>query len=124
MKSWINVQYNVYAAKAEHNLATHLNRVTRTIYLFGSQFKLPRDASSQEQMRFFGHVNSTVRSSQCEMLEFSEEHKPNRRSTVCNDETVRRLYNLHIAIIYYGFTVMLVTLTAPWYCGRNLVYSH
>ncbi len=59
-----------------------------------------------------------------ETLEFSEEHKPNKRSTVCNDETVRRLSNLHIAIICYGFTVTLVTLTAPWYCGRNVGYSH
>ncbi len=37
------------------------------------------------------------------------------------NKTVRRLFNLHIAIIYHGFTV--VTLTAPWYCGRNVGYS-
>ncbi len=30
----------------------------------------------------------------------------------------RRLFNLHITIIYHGFT------TAPWYCGRNVGYSH
>ncbi len=35
---------------------------------------------------------------------------------MCN-ETVRRLFSLHIAIIYHGFTV--VTLTAPWYCGTK-----
>ncbi len=40
--------------------------------------------------------------------------------TLCN-ETVRRLFNMHIAIIYHGFTV--VTLTALWYCGRNVGYS-
>ncbi len=32
------------------------------------------------------------------------------------ENTVRWLFNLQIAIIYHGFTV--VTLTAPWYCGR------
>ncbi len=37
--------------------------------------------------------------------------------TLCN-ETVRRLFNMHIAIIYHGFTV--VTFTALWYCGRNV----
>ncbi len=60
MKSSINVRYNVnvYAAKAERNRATHLNRVTWTIYLLGSQFKLPRDASSLEQMRLLGHMNT------------------------------------------------------------------
>ncbi len=52
-----------------------------------------------------------MRSSQYETLEFREEHKPNKRSTVCNDETVRMLFNLHIAIIYHRFTVTLVTLT-------------
>ncbi len=63
---------------------------------------------------------------QCETLQFSDEHaylcdlKPNRRNTVCN-ETVRRLFNLPI---YHGFTVTLVTLTAPWYCGRKVGYSH
>ncbi len=39
--------------------------------------------------------------------------------TLCND-TVRRLFSLQIAIIYHGFTV--VTLTAQWYCGRNVGY--
>ncbi len=36
MKSSINVRYNVYAPKAERNRMTHLNRVTRTVYLLGS----------------------------------------------------------------------------------------
>ncbi len=56
MKSLINVRYNVYAPKAERNRATHLNRVTWTVYLLGSQFKLPRGASSLEQMLLLGHV--------------------------------------------------------------------
>ncbi len=86
MKSSINIRYNVYVPKAE------------LLY-------------SLEQTRLLGHVNTNQRCEiQCEALEFREEHKPNRRSTVCNDETVRRLFNLHIAIIYHGFTV--VTLTA------------
>ncbi len=58
MKSSINVQYNVYAPKAERNHATHLNHITRTVYLLGSQFKLPCGASSLERMRFLGHVNT------------------------------------------------------------------
>ncbi len=62
-------------------------------------------------------LSRAVRYSQCETLEFREEHKPNRRNPVCN-EMVRRHLNLHIAIIYYGLTV-LVTLTAPWHCGRK-----
>ncbi len=41
------------------------------------------------------------------------------RNTVPN-KTVWRLFNLQIAIIYHGFTV--VTLTAPWFCGRNVGY--
>ncbi len=64
-------------------------------------------------------LSSTVSSSQSETLEFCEEHKPNIRSTVCNDETIRRLFNVHISIIYHGFTVTLVALTAPWYCGQK-----
>ncbi len=39
-----------------------------------------------------------------------------------NYDTVKRLFSLQIAIIYHGFTV--VTLTAPWYCGRNVGYSY
>ncbi len=120
MKSSINVLYNVYAPKAERNHVTHLNRVTRTVYLLGLQFKLLRGTSSLEQMRLLGHVNTEKRCEiQWEALEFSEEHKwlcdslkPSRRNTVCN-ETVRRLFNLHIAIIYNAFTV--VTLTAPFF---------
>ncbi len=44
-----------------------------------------------------------------------------QRNTVRND-TVKRLFNLQITIIYHGFTV--VTLNAPWYCGRNVGYSY
>ncbi len=61
MKSSINFQYNVYVPKAERSRVTHLNHVTRTVYLLGSQFKLPRGASSLEQMRFLGHVNTKQR---------------------------------------------------------------
>ncbi len=57
MKSSINVRYSVYAPKAERTRATHLNHVTRTVYLLWSQFKLPRGVSSLEQMRLLGHVN-------------------------------------------------------------------
>ncbi len=39
--SSINIQFNVYAAKAEQNSATHLNRSTRTI---SAQFKQRRSA--------------------------------------------------------------------------------
>ncbi len=99
----------MHAPKAERNSATH-----------GSKFKLARGASSLEQMRLLGHVSTKQRSEiQCEMLEFSDKHKllcdlnyslkPNRRNTVCN-ETVRRLFDLHIALVYHGFTV--VTLIA------------
>ncbi len=35
-----------------------------------------------------------------------------------HNDTVGRLFNLQIAIIYNEFTVL--TLTAPWYCDRNL----
>ncbi len=49
---------NAYAPKAERKRATHLNRVTLTVCLLGSQFKLPRGASSLEQMRLLGHVNT------------------------------------------------------------------
>ncbi len=63
MKSSINVQY-VYAPKAERNRATHLNRATRTVYPFGSKFKVPRGASSLEQMHSVTRaLNSAVRSS-------------------------------------------------------------
>ncbi len=95
--------------------------------------------SSLEQMRLLGHVNtkqrceiqsvwsSAVRSSQCEAALWdpvsvkrlnSAKNTSQTGETLCN-ETVRRL---HIAIIYHGFTV--VTLTAPWYCSRNVGYSH
>ncbi len=37
--------------------------------------------------------------------------------TLRND-TVRRVFNLQIAIIYHRFAV--VPLTAPWYCVRNV----
>ncbi len=56
MKSSKIFRYNVYAPKAERNHVTHLNRATRTVYPLGSQFKLPRGTSSQEQMRLLGHV--------------------------------------------------------------------
>ncbi len=69
MKSSINVRYNVYAPKAERNNATHLNRATRTVYPFGSKFKVPRGASSLEQNALeqmhsvTQALNSAVRSS-------------------------------------------------------------
>ncbi len=69
MKSSVNVRYNVYAPKAERNSMTHLNRATRT------KVKLPRSASSLEQMRL-GHASIKQRCEiQCEALEFSDEHK-------------------------------------------------
>ncbi len=75
MKSSINVQNNVYAPNAKLR-TTHLNRATWTIYPLRSQFKLPRGASSLEQMRLLGHANIMQH---CEIqwvaLEFSEEHK-------------------------------------------------
>ncbi len=74
MKCSINVQYNVYAPKAERNSAPHLNRDTRTIYPLGSKFKVPRGASSLEQMRLLGHASTKQRCEiQCETLEFSDE---------------------------------------------------
>ncbi len=39
-----------------------------------------------------------------------------------HNDTVRRLFNQQIAIIYHGFTVII--LTALWYCGRNVGYSY
>ncbi len=63
-----NVRYNVYVPKVERNRTTHLNRITRTVYLLRSQFKLPCGASSLEQMRLSGHMNTkhaaAVRSSE------------------------------------------------------------
>ncbi len=97
----------MFMCQKRNEAATDLNRVTRTVYPLGSQFRLPRGTSSLERMCLLGHVITEQR---CEIQ--SLEHKPNRRNTECN-ETVRRLFNLHIAIIYHGFTV--VTLTAP--CG-------
>ncbi len=74
MKSSINVRYNVYAPKAERNGATHLNRAKRTVYPFGSKFKVPRGASSLEQMHLLGHASSKQCCEiQCEVLEFSDE---------------------------------------------------
>ncbi len=62
--------------KWKRNSATHLNHATRTIYTLGSQFKLPRSESSQEQMRLLGHTNiKQQREIQWEVLEFSEEQK-------------------------------------------------
>ncbi len=55
--SSINVWY-VYAPKAERNSATLLNFATHTVYPLRSQFKLLRGASSLEQMRLLGHVNT------------------------------------------------------------------
>ncbi len=43
-------------------------------------------------------------------------------NTVHNN-TVRRLFSLLIAIIYHGFTVIII-LTASWYYGRNVGYSY
>ncbi len=63
MKSSINVRYNVYAPKVEGNRVTHLDRVTWTVYLLGSQFKLQRGASS-----LLGHVNTKQR---CEIQSVS-----------------------------------------------------
>ncbi len=49
--------YDVYVPKVEWNSATHLNHATRTVYLLGSQFKLPHGASSLDQMLLLGHAN-------------------------------------------------------------------
>ncbi len=60
----------------ERNSATHLNGATLSVYPLGSQFKLPRGASSLEQMRLLGHASIKQRCEiQCEALEFSDEHK-------------------------------------------------
>ncbi len=76
MKSSINVRYNVYVPKAERNSATHLNRATQTVYPLGSQFKVPRGASSLEQTCLLGHTSTKqLCEIQCETLEFSDEHK-------------------------------------------------
>ncbi len=42
---------------------------------------------------------------------------------MCNNDIVRRLFNLQIAIIYHGSTVVTLTLTAPWYCVRNVMWD-
>ncbi len=74
MKSLINVQYNVYAPKAERTRATHLNRATRTVNPLGSKFKVPRGASSLEQNALLSHASTKQRCEiQCEVLEFSDE---------------------------------------------------
>ncbi len=75
MKSSINVQYNVYAPKAERNGACgescYTDRLSARI-----KVKLPRSASSLEQDALPSHA-STKQSGeiQCEALEFSDEHK-------------------------------------------------
>ncbi len=75
MKSSINVRYNVYAPKAERNSATHLNPAPQTVYPLGSKFKLPRGASSLEQMSLLGHTSTKQRCEiQCEAIAFSDEH--------------------------------------------------
>ncbi len=84
----------MFVPKAERSRATILNHVTRTVYLLGSQFKLPRGASSLVSVKRLNSVKNTSQTGE----------------TLCY-ETVRRLFNLHIAIIFHGFTV--VTLTAP-----------
>ncbi len=73
MKSSINVRYNVYAPKAERNSATHLNRATRTVYPFGSKFKVPARVARADAL---GHASIKQHCEiQCEALEFSDEHK-------------------------------------------------
>ncbi len=94
MKSSINVQYNVYAPKAERNHATHLNRVTRTVYPLGSQFKLPRreltrtDAFTRSRehsaaVRFNEKRLNSAKNTNGSVVVWSL--KPNRRYTVCNE---------------------------------------
>ncbi len=41
--------------KQNETHATHLNRVSQTVYPLGLQFKLPRGTSSLEQMRLLEH---------------------------------------------------------------------
>ncbi len=71
--------YDVYAPKAEQNSTTHLNRTTRTIYPLSSMFKRQRRASSLEQMRLLSDLSYANTKQcceiQCEVLEFSQEHK-------------------------------------------------
>ncbi len=73
MKSSINARYNVYAPKAERNSAIesrHTDRLSAQI-----KVKLPRSASSLEQMRL-GHASIKQRCDiQCEALAFTDEHK-------------------------------------------------
>ncbi len=121
MKSLINVQYNVYAPKAERNRTTHLNRVTRSVYPLGSQFKLPRGTSSCHESRCVYSVTwtlrSAVRSSQCETIEFSEEHNKWLSDSLTfkakqDKHWVQRDQSTHL----HGFTVTLII-----YCNWKLI---
>ncbi len=72
MKSSINVRYNVYAPKAERNIAPHLNRATRTVYQLGSKSNCARRELSTADA--FAGIKQRCEI-QCEALEFSDEHK-------------------------------------------------
>ncbi len=50
-------------------------------------------------------LHSTSNTNDSVILKPDETVLTNRRNTVCSD-TVRRLFNLQVAIIYHGFTVV------------------
>ncbi len=61
--------------KAERNSAPHLNRTKRTVYLFGSKFKVPR-GRELTRADALGHASTKQRCEiQGEAFEFSDEHK-------------------------------------------------
>ncbi len=82
----------------KQNEAVQLIWIVSHGQFIGSQFKLLRSASSLEQMRLLGHVNTKQR---CEIQSVWNawiQRRTQAEPPVCH-ETVKRLFNLHIVII-------------------------
>ncbi len=56
--------------KQNETHATHLNRVSRTVYPLGLQFKLPRGTSSLEQARSI--LSGAAQNGQCKTSKYRE----------------------------------------------------
>ncbi len=100
------------------NESARLIRITsHGPFIRSDQFKLPRGASSLEQMRLLGHVNTKQR---CETQSVWNDWTPAGQEKHCvqRRDSQKAFQSAHT----HGFTV--VTLTALWYCGRNVGYSH
>ncbi len=93
----------------------------------GSTSNCAARASSLQQMHLLADetvtraLNSAVRSSVKRLHSCFKLVRAKQEKHCLATRQSGRLFSLHIAIIYYGFTV--VTLTAPWYCGIGIVLN-